>query len=158
MAFVQRQFIMRRRVLLGLLSTTFLACAICFAQVASAGSSSNASRYSQRQVTRAFHKAGINFYDLGYEQVNPVTTLATPKPLHGFSIGVYIYGKTSLAEASFKGNAPRWRASGMAAAQVKNVIVTVVPQGRSLKRAAHAWPMPGIVAKALKLLTHGSSA
>jgi len=101
---------------------------------------------------------GLELHDTAFRQLRPVTTLATTRPHQGWNVGVYIYGAQGLADASFGANVKQWRASGIAAKKVKNVVVTVALKGRAISRPAPPWPMPQLVVRALATLTHANVA
>jgi hypothetical protein len=128
-------------------------------QEAWARSKAPATVYTEPEVLRAFRSAGDNLYDTGYSSSlgSPVTVLATVKPYQGWNAAVYIYPKASEAAASFRSNNPTWRTSGIAASELKNLVVIVVRPGEALARFARLLPMPQLVVKALSVVSSQTS-
>jgi hypothetical protein len=112
--------------------------------------------YTEPEVLRAFSRVGDKLYDAGYGYPgfgSNVAVAVTTSPHQGWNVAVYIYPRVSLAAASFRNRASTWRASGMAAEQLQNLVVAVVPKGRVLSRKAPPWPMPQLVLKALAIVS-----
>ncbi|HEX5584073.1 hypothetical protein [Gaiella sp.] len=105
--------------------------------------------YRPRAVLVAFRAQGIKLVDANAGSLSPVTTLSSPRPRDGWRVGVFLYPNVVSAKRSFDDNVKVWRSSGMAAARQKNVVVTVVPNGRVIGRKAKPWPMPKPVARAI---------
>ena len=111
------------------------------------------SLYGFGAVQKAFSSHGLRLYDTGYDQPNTVKILATVKPPKGWTLGVYVYLKEKDAKAAFDKSIKAWLTSGMAAARAKNVVVAVVPNGRTLGRPAKRYPLPQPVVGAMATLT-----
>jgi hypothetical protein len=124
-----------------------------------ARSKAPATVYTKAEVLRAFKSAGDTLYDTGYSSSlgSPVTVLATVRPYQGWNAAVYIYPKASEAAASFRSNNPGWRASGIAALELKNLVVIVVRPGQALARSARLSPVPQLVVKALSVVRSQTS-
>jgi len=116
-------------------------------------SSLGATHYAAGTVRNAFTKAGIRLSEQAPGQVLPVVQLGDSAHRNRpWSIAVYVYPSVRQADAVFASGAPRWRTSGFAVQQVKNVIVAVVPNGRTLSKKAPPYPMPEPVKAALARL------
>jgi hypothetical protein len=141
----------RRAALVAAVAAAVLASGL--AGRASAHASKADRLYTKSAVFRAFGHQGLHLYDTGYNDFNPVTALASIKPHDGWSLGVYLFRSKKLALVDFNATAKKWTKSGMAVAQVGNVVVTVVPKGASLAKPAKPWPMPQLVKSAIAALT-----
>jgi hypothetical protein len=122
-----------------------------FVPQAGAASGKEASSYSEQAVVRAFKSKGLGLYDTGYNTFS-VKNLLSVKAHDGWRLGIYIYKTEKLAKTSFNANVKAWVGSGMAATTVKNVVVTVVPNGSALAKKAKRWPMPKLVLSAIAQL------
>jgi hypothetical protein len=105
--------------------------------------------YRPQAVRAAFKAQGIKLIDPSAGSISSVTTLTSAKPQDGWRVGVFVYPTVVSAKRSFDDNVKLWRSSGMAAARQKNVVVTVVPNGRVVGRKAKPWPMPASVSRAI---------
>jgi hypothetical protein len=105
--------------------------------------------YRPHAVQAAFKAQGIKLIDPSAGTISSVATLASAKPQDGWRVGVFVYPTVTSAKRSFDDNVKLWRSSGMAAARQKNVVVTVVPNGRVVGRKAKPWPMPAPVVRAI---------
>jgi hypothetical protein len=139
-----------RLCVLALLVTAIWAVGAGAASQASPRTSASALKlYRSGQVMRAFKASGIQLVDPFYGSLQPVTVLTTVEPYHGWNVAAYVYPTQRGADQTFNGNIREWRASGFAARQVRNVVVTVVPKGRTLGVKARPFAMPAVVAKTL---------
>jgi hypothetical protein len=128
-------------------------------QQASARSRASFAVYTEPEVLRAFRNVGDRLYDTGYSSSlgSPVTVLATVKPYQGWNAAVYIYPKVSQATASFRSNSETWRASGIVASELRNLLVIVVRPGQVLARSARPLPMPQLILRALAFVRSQTS-
>lgn len=100
-------------------------------------------------VRAAFKAEGVKLVAVGIGTSSPVTSFSSPAPQDGWRVGVFVYPSDLMATRSFTSNVRAWRASGMAATRRRNVVVTVVPNGRRVGRKAKPFAMPGPVARAI---------
>jgi hypothetical protein len=105
--------------------------------------------YSPASVTRAFNTHGIKVYNAAVGTSSPVTTLASRKAHDGWRVGIYVYATIPSATASYKENLAAWKRSGFASTRVNNVVVVVVPNGKTLARKGKAFAMPALVRTAI---------
>lgn len=157
---MKRRTLVAHAVSLALVTTAVWAGWAGVAQQASARSNTSAGVYTVNEVLRAFTKAGVGLYDTEYDFPGlggSVAELATVRPHQGWNVAVYVYPRSSEAAASFRTDAGEWHASGMAAVELKNLVVTVVPKGRLVGRKAPPFPMPQLVVKALAVFSPGKS-
>jgi hypothetical protein len=117
------------------------------------------STYNEVQVIHAFKKVGSPLYDttcgvgvVGCSQSGTVVILATLKPHQGWTAAVYIYAKPTQAAQAYNASVKQWHAGGIAARQLANLVVVVVPKGHSITKKAPAFPMPQLVSHALTLV------
>jgi hypothetical protein len=112
-----------------------------------------ATRYRQGAVMRAFSHVGIKLVDQAPGEALPVIQLGDTAHRHRpWSIAVYLYPSERQAAAVYAGSAKRWRASGFAVLRLTNMIVAVVPTGRTLAKKAPPFPMPAVVKSAIAAL------
>ena len=126
---------------------------VVLAAAAFPASSLGATQYRESSVRHAFTQAGIRLADQVPGQVLPVVQLGAPAQKNRpWSIAVYIYPSEHLAVSAFEEGAGKWRTSGFAVQRLKNVLVAVVPNGRTLSKKAPRFPMPAPVKAALARL------
>jgi hypothetical protein len=107
--------------------------------------------YSAVEVRHGFAAVGDPLFDTGYSSfASPVTVLSTVKSRDGWSATVYVYPSVAKASASFRANRAGWQASGIAAEQVGNLVVTVTGRTRSRSSGGTA-VVPPLVVRALAL-------
>ncbi len=107
--------------------------------------------YSAKQVKHGFAAAGDPVFDTGYSSfASPVTILSTISPRDGWTATIYVYPSVVKASASFEANHGLWRRAGIAAEQLRNLVVTVSRQTK--QGPARGKPaVPALVVKALAL-------
>jgi hypothetical protein len=107
--------------------------------------------YTEHEVLRAFASAGDALFDTGYSSAyaSPVTVLATIKTHQGWSAAVYVYPSVLQAAESLRANQGQWRAGGISAVEMKNLVVTVILPARRSSGAVTTRALPPLVVKAL---------
>jgi len=111
--------------------------------------------YTEHEVLRAFASAGDALFDTGYSSAyaSPVTVLATIKTHQGWNAAVYIYPSELQAAESLRANQEQWRAQGISAVEMKNLVVTVILPTRAPSGGATTRPLPRLVVKALAAIS-----
>jgi hypothetical protein len=114
--------------------------------------------YSEASVVHAFRSVNIKLHGrpagnhsqpvTAYTAVVP-TSVTHKKP---WAVQIWVYPDSDVAAQAYTLGIPSWRENGLATAHLQNVIVTVVPKGVAIGISAPAFPMPGLVAKALTKL------
>jgi hypothetical protein len=105
--------------------------------------------YSAAEVRHGFAAVGDPLFDTGSSSfASPVTVLSTVRPRDGWSATVYVYPSVAKASASFLANGAGWEASGIAAEQVRNLVVTVTRKAKSRASGGKA-NLPALVVRAL---------
>jgi hypothetical protein len=126
--------------------------------VATASAAAPKAQYSEAAVVHAFNSVNIKLHGRpAGNHSQPVTaytavvpeTVTHKKP---WAVQVWVYPDSDVAAQAYTVGIPSWRANGLATAHLENLIVTVVPKGVSIGTTAPAFPMPGLVTKALTKL------
>jgi hypothetical protein len=121
------------------------------------------SRSSAADVLRVFRALKVNLVSrTAGDSSQPVTVLSAvvagkPARTPPWSVEIFIYPSSAIASEAFAAVIGSWRDSGIPATRANNLIVTVVPNGRSIGAAAPAFPMPQLVREALRALARTSS-
>jgi hypothetical protein len=157
MAMVRRRNVFMQSALLGVLVLSlWVGSATAAVQAGTGSTASGSQKYTVHQVLRGFKSVGLALYDATCGPVvegcflgTPVVTLQTAKPQKGWTAAIYVYQSTTLAGQSFRASAKRWRASGIAATALKNILVTVSPNGHTSSGKGHSFAMPQEIVKAL---------
>jgi hypothetical protein len=142
---------------LGVLALSLWVGSATAAQQAAAGSTASVTqKYTVHQVLKGFKSVGLALYDATCGPVvegcflgTPVVTLQTAKPQKGWTAAIYVYQSKTLAGESFRASVKRWRDSGIAATALKNILVTVSPNGHNSSGKGHPFAIPQEIAKAL---------
>jgi hypothetical protein len=144
----------RARARASLAAVVALVTAVSLVVGADAAPAKTRMAYRPAAVLAAFKAEGVKLVTVGVGTSSPVTSLISPKPQDGWRAGVFVYPNDVMAKTSYESNIHAWQSSGMAAARRRNVVVTVVPNGRRVGRKSKAFAIPTPVVRAIAAFTN----
>ncbi len=107
--------------------------------------------YTAKDVKYGFAAAGDPVFDTGYSSfASAVTILSTISPRDGWVATIYVYPSVVEASSSFEANRLLWQRAGIAAEQLRNLVVTVSHQAKQGSEPGKS-AVPALVVKALGL-------